>query len=110
MNVIRSMSMYQVKKKMSKEVFHHVLMNFRKAAMDGNELYFDAWLLSMKSSGFSMTSIKSQIEKLDQEQYSVLHYAIRYHHLNLSRKLIEEFHCGIQSSHILYSLFDFSNK
>ncbi len=49
----------------------------------------------MKNNGLSITTIKSKIEKLDHEQYSVLHYAIRYHHLNLSRKFIEEFHCGI---------------
>lgn len=50
----------------------------------------------MKTNGLSMTTIKSKIEKLDQEQYSVLHYSIRYHHLNLSQKFIEEFHCGMK--------------
>jgi hypothetical protein len=60
----------------------------------------------MKEDGLSMTTIKSKIEKLNYEQYSVLHYAIRYNHLNLSRKLIEEFHCGIQYTIISnFSLF-----
>jgi hypothetical protein len=73
-----------------------IMMSFVKAAIDGDEQYFDNWLSIMKKNGLSMTTIKSQIEKLDQEQYSVLHYAVRYHHLNLSRKLINEFHCGIE--------------
>jgi hypothetical protein len=63
--------------------------------MNGNEAYFNAWLSTMKNSGHSMTMIKSETEKLDDAQYSVLHYAIRYHHWNLSRMFIEEFHCGL---------------
>jgi hypothetical protein len=74
-----------------------VVANFLKAAINGNEEYFDNWLSLMRKIGLSMAIIKNKIEKLDHEQYSVLHYTIRYHHLNLSRKLIEEFHCGIQS-------------
>ena len=62
-------------------------------------MYFDHWLFAMKKNGLSMTTIKSEIEKLDLEQYSVLHYAVRYRHCNLARKLIEEFHCGI-SNHL----------
>lgn len=58
-------------------------------------MYFDHWLFTMKKNGLSMTTIKSEIEKLDSEHYSVLHYAVRYHHCSLVRKLIEEFHCGI---------------
>ena len=71
------------------------MMSCIKAAIDGDEQYFDHWLVTMKENDLSMTTIKSKIEKLDHEQYSVLHYTVRYHHLNLTRKLIDEFHCGI---------------
>ena len=67
---------------------------FSKAAIDGDEEYFNQWLLTMKQDDVSITTIKSEIEKLDQEQYSVLHYAIRYNQLHLARKFIEEFRCG----------------
>ncbi|CAF2042757.1 unnamed protein product [Rotaria magnacalcarata] len=66
-----------------------------EAAIDGDEQYFDHWLTTMKKNGLSMTTIKSKIEKLDHEQYSILHYTIRYNHLNLSRKIIEEFHFDV---------------
>ncbi|CAF4326437.1 unnamed protein product, partial [Adineta steineri] len=49
----------------------------------------------MKENGLCTKTIKSKIEKLNHDQYSVLHYAIRYNHLNLCRKFIEEFHCDI---------------
>jgi hypothetical protein len=55
-----------------------------------------------------MTTIKSKVEKLDHEQYSVLHYTIRYNHFNLLRKLIEQFHCGIQyinASNFIFLLY-----
>ena len=68
---------------------------FLQAAVEGNEVYFDQLFFAMKKNGLSTTTIKSKIEKLDSDQYSVLHYAVRYHHCNLVRKLIEEFHCGI---------------
>ncbi|UJR22073.1 hypothetical protein I4U23_025139 [Adineta vaga] len=66
-----------------------------EAAIDGDEQYFDVWHSTMKQNDLSIITIKSKIEKLDQEQYSVLHYAIRHNHLNLSRKLIEQFHCDV---------------
>ncbi|CAF3639839.1 unnamed protein product [Rotaria socialis] len=66
-----------------------------EAAIDGDEQYFDHWLTTMKKNGLSMTTIKSKIETLDHEQYSILHYTIRYNHLNLSRKIIEGFHFDV---------------
>ncbi|CAF2069611.1 unnamed protein product [Rotaria magnacalcarata] len=71
------------------------LLSMYEAAIDGDEQYFDHWLTTMKKNGLSMTTIKSKIEKLDHEQYSILHYTIRYNHLNLSRKIIEEFHFDV---------------
>ncbi|CAF0772592.1 unnamed protein product [Adineta ricciae] len=66
-----------------------------EAAIDGDEEYFNQWLLTMKQDDVSITTIKSEIEKLDQEQYSVLHYAIRYNQLHLAQKFIEEFRCDV---------------
>lgn len=65
------------------------------AAKDGDEIYFDQWYKTMKHNGYSSAMIKHEIEKLDQNQSSVLHYAIRYSHWNLVRRLIEDFCCGM---------------
>ncbi|CAF3667628.1 unnamed protein product [Rotaria sp. Silwood1] len=74
---------------------HNQSLSMYEAAIVDDEQYFDNWLSTMKNNGLSITSIKSKIEKLDHEQYSVLHYTIRYNYLNLSRKLIEEFHIDV---------------
>lgn len=65
-----------------------------QAAVDGDEQFFDTWLRTMKENGLSMVTIKSKIEELDHDQYSALHYAVRYNHIELAGKLMEEFHCG----------------
>ena len=57
--------------------FFSLNIHFLKAAINGDEQYFDNWLLTMKTNGLSMITIKSKIEKLDYEQHSVLHYAIK---------------------------------
>ncbi|CAF3986350.1 unnamed protein product [Adineta steineri] len=78
-----------------KSIDNNQSLSMYEAAIDGNEQYFDNWLLTMKENGLCTKTIKSKIEKLNHDQYSVLHYAIRYNHLSLSRKFIEEFHCDI---------------
>ncbi len=94
----QSVSMYEVEN-LPKDLCLSFI-NFLQAAIDGDEQYFNTWLSIMQKNGLSVTTIKSKIEKLDHEQYSALHYTIRYNHLNLSQKLVEQFHCGIQYTNV----------
>ena len=65
-----------------------------RAAITGDEVYFDRWLVTMREKGMSALAIKSEIEKLDHRSHSVLHYSILYGQWNLAKKLLEVFQCG----------------